>query len=152
MFAGFPLDLESVPGSQLFSVPVQQRGFVEVLAERAGESGVDIRWGHSLTGFDQHDGGVTVHAAGPDSAYDLTAKYLVGADGGTSKTRHLAGIDFPGMSSYDLIVRIGFNLLPPDEWLAPASRAPDTPASGQLPSQRDRGVFACGAMGTTGWR
>jgi 2-polyprenyl-6-methoxyphenol hydroxylase-like FAD-dependent oxidoreductase len=149
MFAGFPLDLESVPGSQLFSVPVQQRGFVEVLTDRAAESGVDIRWGHALTGFEQHDGGVTVHAAGPDGAYDLTTKYLVGADGGTSKTRHLAGIDFPGMSSYDLIVRIGFNLLPPDEWLAPVSGTPDVP--GQLPSQRfhrtDRGVLACGAMG-----
>jgi 2-polyprenyl-6-methoxyphenol hydroxylase-like FAD-dependent oxidoreductase len=151
IFAGFPLDLASVPGSQLFTVPVQQRGLVQVLAERAGEYDADMRWGHALTGFDQHDDGVTVHVAGPDGAYDLTAKYFVGADGGTSKTRHLAGIDFPGMSSYDLVVRIGFNVLPPDEWLAPVSGAPDAPASGQLPPERfhrtDRGVFACGAMG-----
>ena len=84
MFAGFALDLAVVPESQLFVVPVQQRGLVQVLAERAGEYDADIRWGHFLTGFDQHDDGVTVHVAGPDGAYDLTAKYLVGADGGTS--------------------------------------------------------------------
>jgi 2-polyprenyl-6-methoxyphenol hydroxylase-like FAD-dependent oxidoreductase len=151
IFAGFPLDLTTVPESQLFVVPVQQWGLVEVLAERAAEYGTDIRWSHALTGFDQHDDGVTVHVAGSDGAYDLTAKYFVGADGGHSKTRHLAGVEFPGMSSYDLVVRIGFNVLPPDERLAPVSGAPDTPESGQLPPQRfhrtDRGVFACGAMG-----
>jgi len=107
MFAGFALDVAAVPESQLFVVPVQQRGLVRVLAERAGEYDVDIRWGHVVTGFDQHDDGVTVHVAGLDGAYDLTAKYLVGADGGTSQTRHLAGIEFPGMSSYDLVVRRG---------------------------------------------
>jgi 2-polyprenyl-6-methoxyphenol hydroxylase-like FAD-dependent oxidoreductase len=107
--------------------------------------------GHALTGFDQHEDGVTVHAAGPDGSYDLTAKYLVGADGGTSKTRHLAGVEFPGMSSYDLVVRIGFNVLPPDEWIERVSGAPYIPGSGHLPPQRfyrtDRGVFAFGAMG-----
>jgi 2-polyprenyl-6-methoxyphenol hydroxylase-like FAD-dependent oxidoreductase len=148
VFAGFPLELAAVADSQLFVIPVQQRGLVQVLAERAAEYEADIRWGHALTGFDQHDDGVTLHVAGPDGAYDLAAKYFVGADGGHSKTRHLAGIEFPGMSSYDLVVRIGFNVAPPDEWLAQAGAAP---GSGQLPPQRfhrtDRGVFAFGAMG-----
>ena len=151
-FAGFPLDLTVMPDSQLFSVPVQQRGLVEVLVDRAGEYEVDIRWGHTLAGFDQHDDGVTLHVAGPDGAYDLTTKYFIGADGGHSKTRHLAGIDFPGMSSYDLVVRIGFDVVPPDEWLAPVTGAPHAPESDQLPPQRfhrtDRGVFSCGAMGS----
>jgi 2-polyprenyl-6-methoxyphenol hydroxylase-like FAD-dependent oxidoreductase len=146
MFAGFPLDLASVPGSQLFAVPVQQRGLVQVLAERAGEYDADIRWGHALTGLDQHHDGVVVHVAGPDGAYDLKAKYLVGADGGTSRTRHLAGIDFPGMSSYDLVVRMGFDVLAPDEWMDRVSGASDLRP---LRFHRtERGVFACGALGS----
>jgi 2-polyprenyl-6-methoxyphenol hydroxylase-like FAD-dependent oxidoreductase len=149
MFAGFPLDFSAVPDSQLFVLPVQQQGLVQVFAKRAGEYDTDIRWGHALTGFDQHENGVTVHVAGPDGAYDLTAQYLVGADGGTSKTRHLAGVEFPGMSSYDLVVRIGFDVAPPDEWIEPGGGAAD--AAG-LPPQRfyrtDRGVFAYGAMGS----
>jgi 2-polyprenyl-6-methoxyphenol hydroxylase-like FAD-dependent oxidoreductase len=149
MFAGFPLELGALPDSQLFVVPVQQQGLAQVLTERAGEYGADIRWGHALAGFDQGDDGVTVHVAAPDGDYDLTAKYLVGSDGGHSKIRHLAGIEFPGMSSYDLVVRIGFDVLPPDEWLEPVS---DAPGSDPLPPQRyyrtDRGVFGCGAMGS----
>jgi 2-polyprenyl-6-methoxyphenol hydroxylase-like FAD-dependent oxidoreductase len=152
MFAGFALDLASVPGSQLFMVPVQQRGLVQVLAERAGEYDADIRWGHALTRFDQHDDGVTVHVAGPDGAYDVTAKYFVGADGGTSVTRKLAGIDFPGMSSYDLVVRMGFDVLPSGEWVDTVSGKLEAPESGRLPPLRfhrtERGVFACGALGS----
>ncbi len=147
-FAGFPLELAGVPDSQLFVIPVQQQGLAEVFAQRAGEYDTDIRWGHTMTGFDQHEDAVTVHAEGPDGAYDLEARYLVGADGGHSKIRHLAGIEFPGMSSYDLVVRIGFNVLPPDEWLESVGEAT---GSGRLPLQRfhrtDRGVFAYGAMG-----
>jgi 2-polyprenyl-6-methoxyphenol hydroxylase-like FAD-dependent oxidoreductase len=94
MFAGFPVELAAVPDSQLFVVPIQQRGLVQVLTERDAEYGVDIRWGHAMTGFDQDGDGVTVHAAGPDGAYALADRYLVGTDGGHSKTRHLAGIEF----------------------------------------------------------
>src|SRR6476661_4729741 len=151
-FAGFPLDLSSVPASQLFAIPVQQRGLVQVLAERAGEYDADIRWGHALTGFEQHEDGVTVHVAGPGGTYDLTTNYLVGADGGTSKTRHLAGIEFPGMSSYDLIVRMGFDVLPPDKWVDPVDGTLHVPGFDSLPPLRfhrtERGVFACGALGS----
>ncbi|OYN77946.1 FAD-dependent monooxygenase [Mycolicibacterium sphagni] len=147
MFAGFPLDLADVTGSQLFTVPVQQRGLVHLLAERAGGYGADLRWGHAVAGFDQHDGDITVHVLGPDGAYDVSAQYLVGADGGTSKTRHLAGIDFPGMSSYDLVIRIGFDVVPPDAWITAAGAGT---VSG-LPPLRfyrtEHGVFSYGAVG-----
>jgi len=143
-FAGIPLELAALVDSELFVVPVQQQGLVEIFLERAQEYDTEIRWGHAMTGFDQHDDGITVHVAGPDGAYDLTAQYLVGADGGHSKTRHLAGIEFPGMSSYDLVVRIGFDVVPPDQWVESVS-------DDDLPPQRfyrtDRGVLSCGAMG-----
>ncbi|MBV8787630.1 MAG: FAD-dependent monooxygenase [Mycobacterium sp.] len=151
MFAAFPLDATLVPDSQIFLLPVQQPRLVEVLAERASAHDADIRWGHSLTGFDQHDDAVTVRVTGPDGAYELTAEYLVGADGGTSTTRKLAGIDFPGMSSYDATVRMGFDVLPPLEWIDPVSGGLDIPGYGRLPPLRfyraERGVFAYGALG-----
>ena len=151
MFAAFPLDLALMPNSQLFLLPVQQPRLVQVLADRAGEYDVDIRWGHPLTGFDQDADGVTVHVTGPDGAYELRAKYLVGADGGTSMTRKLAGIDFPGMSSYDLVVRLGFDVLPPDEWIDPVSGGLDIPGFGRVPPlqfhRAEHGVFAYGALG-----
>ena len=152
MFAGFPLDLESVPGSQLFTIPVQQRGLVQVLAERAGEYDADMRWGHTLTGFDQHEDGVRVHVTGPEGTYALDAEYLIGADGGTSRTRHLAHIDFPGMSSYDLVIRMGFDVVPPGEWLAPVDGTLEAAGAGPLPPlwfhRTERGVVACGAVGS----
>ncbi|HWT49905.1 MAG TPA: FAD-dependent monooxygenase, partial [Mycobacterium sp.] len=151
MFAAFPLDLALVPNPQVFLLPVQQPELVQVLAERAGKYRADIRWGHTLTGFDQDADGVTVRVSGPDGDYELTAKYLVGADGGTSTTRKLAGIDFPGMSSYDVVARMGFDVLPPDEWVDPVSGALDVPGFGRVPPlgfhRADGGVFACGALG-----
>ena len=150
MFAAFPLDLALTPDSQLFLLPVQQPRLLRVFAERAREHDVDIRWGHTLTGFDQHDD-VTVHVAGPDGPYELRTKYLVGADGGTSMTRKLAGIDFPGMSSYDLVARLGFDVLPPDEWIDPVSGGLDLPGFGRVPPlqfhRAEQGVFAYGALG-----
>ncbi len=151
MFAAFPLDLALMPDSQIFLLAVQQPRLVQVLAERSREYGTDIRWGHALTGFDQHADGVTVHVNGPGGAYQLETKYFIGADGGTSMTRKLAGIDFPGMSSYDLIARVGFDVLPPAEWVDPASGGLDVPGFGRIPPMQfhrvDGGVFACGALG-----
>ncbi len=151
MFAAFALDLTAAPESQVFLLPVQQPRLVQVLAQRADEHGVDLRWGHALSGFDQDDDGVTVHVTGPDGPYELRTRYLVGADGGTSMTRKLAGIDFPGMSSYDVVVRMGFDVLPPQGWVDPVSGVLDIPGFGRVPPlqfhRTERGVFAYGALG-----
>jgi 2-polyprenyl-6-methoxyphenol hydroxylase-like FAD-dependent oxidoreductase len=147
MFAAFALDQALVPDSQVFMLPIQQPRLVQVLAERAAKYDVDIRWGDKFIGFDQHTDGVTVHVAGPDGAYELSAKYLVGADGGTSATRKLAGVDFPGMSSYDLVARMAFDVLPPDEWVDPVSGALVVPGLGRVPSMQ----FFRAAHGVFGW-
>ena len=151
MFAAFPLDLSLVPNPQMFMLPIQQPKLVQALAERAVQYHADIRWGHGLTGFDQDANGVTVHVSGPDGDYELRAKYLVGADGGTSTTRKLAGIDFQGMTSHDAVARMGFDVLPPAEWVDPVSGALDVPGFGRIPPlgfhRAERGVFACGALG-----
>src|SRR5271156_2575720 len=83
MFAAMALDLTGVPDPQHFMFPVQQPRLVQILAERVRDDGADLLWGHRLVGFDQHADGVVVHVDGPDGPYELPAKYLVGADGGT---------------------------------------------------------------------
>jgi 2-polyprenyl-6-methoxyphenol hydroxylase-like FAD-dependent oxidoreductase len=151
MFAAMTLDLTGVADSQAFMVAVQQPRLVQVLAERAGEYGVDIRWGHRLTGFEQQADGATVHVGGPDGDYKLAANYLVGADGGTSATRKLAGIDFPGMTSHDAVARMAFGVAPPDDWVDPVSGTLDIPGWGRLPPtpfyRAERGMFACRRLG-----
>ncbi|HXY63010.1 MAG TPA: FAD-dependent monooxygenase [Mycobacterium sp.] len=151
MFAALTLDLAGTADTQNYMVAVQQPRLVQVLAERAGAYGVDIRWGHRLTGFDQRADGVTVHVAGPDGDYDLAAEYLVGADGGTSQTRKLAGIDFPGMTSHDAVARMAFGVVPPDDWVDPVSGALDVPGWGRVPPtpfyRAENGVFACRRLG-----
>jgi 2-polyprenyl-6-methoxyphenol hydroxylase-like FAD-dependent oxidoreductase len=145
MFAAFPLDLHAVPDSQLYRLMVPQKKIVQVLAERAVAYDADIRWGHSLTGIEQHADGVTIQVAGPDGPYQLKAAYLVGADGGRSATRKLAGIDFPGTSSSDVIARIAVGAMPPRGWVDPVSNALDIPGFGHVtPLQfvrTERGVF-----------
>ncbi|MBV8177877.1 MAG: FAD-dependent monooxygenase [Mycobacterium sp.] len=151
MFAAMSLDLTGIADSQAFMVAVQQPRLVQVLAERAGEYGVEIRWGHRLAGFDQRADGVTVHVDGPDGSYELAAKYLVGADGGTSATRKLAGIDFPGMTSHDAVARMAFGVAPPDDWVDPVTGTLDIPGWGRLPPtpfyRAERGMFACRRLG-----
>src|SRR3984957_18053644 len=151
MFAVLTLDLAGTADTQNYMVAVQQPRLVQVLAERAGEYGVDIRWGHRLAGFDQRADGVTVHVAGPDGDYQLAAKYLVGADGGTSQTRKLAGIDFPGMTSHDAVARMAFGVVPPDDWVDPVPGALEIPGWGRVPPapfyRAEHGVFACRQMG-----
>src|ERR1700744_54728 len=151
MFAAMALDLTAVPDPQHFMFPVQQPRLVQILAQRVGDEGADLRWGHRLVGFDQHADGVVVHVVGSDVCYELPAKYLVGADGGTSETRKLAGIDFPGMTSHDAGARMAFGVVPPDDWVDPVTGSLEIPGWGRVPPApfyaAGRGVFACRRMG-----
>ncbi len=151
MFAALTLDLAGTADTQNYMVAVQQPRLVQVLAQRAGEYDVDVRWGHRLTSFDQGDDGVTVQVAGPDGDYELAARYLVGADGGTSQTRKLAGIDFPGMTSHDAVARMAFGVVPPDDWVDPVTGALEVPGWGRVPPtpfyRAEHGVFACRRLG-----
>lgn len=150
MFAAFPLDLAEVRESQHYLLPVPQLELTKVLAQRAAQYDVDIRWRHMLTGFEQHADGVTVRVAGPDGPYELEAEYLVGADGGHSVTRKLAGIDFAGVSFDDVVARTGVGVLLPEEWVDPGSGALDVPGFGRVPSfqflRTERGLFVWACM------
>ncbi|MGV9796658.1 FAD-dependent monooxygenase [Mycobacterium sp. NPDC003449] len=136
-FGALPVDFGAVADSRMYLLAAPQAELAQQLAREADERGLDLRWGHRLTGFAQHEGLVTAQAEGPDGRYELTARYLVGADGGHSVTRKLAGIDFPGMSSQDVVTRLAFGVLPPQD------RTDDI--GGPLPFRRGlRGLYFWG--------
>lgn len=64
----------------------------------AAQPSVDIRFGHRLEKFREVDGGViaTVCDLASDRIYDISADYLVGADGGRSAVRRQLDIRYEG--------------------------------------------------------
>ena len=51
-----------------------------------------------MVGLSQDDASVTAVVRGSDGQHQLTARYLVGCDGASSRVRDLAGIAFPGLT------------------------------------------------------
>jgi 2-polyprenyl-6-methoxyphenol hydroxylase-like FAD-dependent oxidoreductase len=119
----------------MYALMVGQPQVVRQLDERARELGVDVRWGHELIGVESDSDGVKVSISTPDETYSLEASYLVGADGGRSTVRKLAGIDFPGHTS-NTVARIA-HVRVPDEMLT-ADGALDVPGVGALPFGHNR--------------
>jgi 2-polyprenyl-6-methoxyphenol hydroxylase-like FAD-dependent oxidoreductase len=113
MFAAFPLELAQLPDNPVYTMLVPQRRIEQILAERAAELRVEIRRGHALAGLAQQDDRVTVEVEGPDGGYRVEAPFLVGADGGRSRTRKLVGIDFPGITRDHTVSRTAHVSVPP---------------------------------------
>nr|WP_042195318.1 FAD-dependent monooxygenase [Kibdelosporangium sp. MJ126-NF4]CEL21929.1 Salicylate hydroxylase [Kibdelosporangium sp. MJ126-NF4]CTQ92709.1 Salicylate hydroxylase (EC 1.14.13.1) [Kibdelosporangium sp. MJ126-NF4] len=140
MFGMLPLDLSSVPDNPLTICVVPQRRVEQVLEERAVELGVEIRRGHEVTAFTQSESGVDVQVRGPDGSYELSADFLVGADGGSSTVRKLAGIGFPGVSTENGVVRVAHVALPDR-----VDGSLEVPGHGRIPpavhTRTEHGVF-----------
>jgi 2-polyprenyl-6-methoxyphenol hydroxylase-like FAD-dependent oxidoreductase len=142
MFAAFPLQLRELAGNPVYTVMVPQRKIEAVLAERALELGVTIRRGHAVTGFTQKDDSVVVSVDGSD---DIEARYLVGADGGKSLVRKMAGIDFPGFTNDRTVSRTAHVTVPPS-WRDPVTGGLLVPGYGVIPPflhhRAERGLIA----------
>ncbi|MDQ7808680.1 FAD-dependent monooxygenase [Amycolatopsis sp. A133] len=100
-FAGTPLDPADVdlarlpyrlPGPAMDGIMTSLDAVEEVLAERAGKLGVEIRRGAAVTAVTQTGNTVAVRAG----EREYRARWLVGCDGGRSAVRRLAGFDFLG--------------------------------------------------------
>ena len=100
-FAGIPIDASRIdascwpwrlPGTVPTNVAADMSAVETVLAARAAALGVEIRRGHAVEALHDHGDRVTVRAGDQDFA----ARWLVGADGGRSRVRRLAGFDFAG--------------------------------------------------------
>ncbi len=77
-----------------------------LLLAHAEARGAEIRRGSEVVGLSQDDDGVTVEVAATGSlgkprsgTSRVTARYVVGCDGGRSTVRKLLGIEFPGESA-----------------------------------------------------
>ena len=92
-FGGTQLDVGSLPSRHPYTLGLGQSHMERILLGWVEELGVPIRRGLEVTGFGQDAAGVDVHLAGHES---LRTAYLVGADGGRSGIRRVAGIDLVG--------------------------------------------------------
>src|SRR5439155_25261711 len=65
-----------------------------IAAEYANAGDFDVRFSHGVTGLRETAGGVEIEFTSPDGPGRIAADYVVGADGGRSMIRKLAGIEF----------------------------------------------------------
>jgi 2-polyprenyl-6-methoxyphenol hydroxylase-like FAD-dependent oxidoreductase len=66
------------------------------LRQRLAELGRSPHYGHELVGLEQDDSGVVARVSTADGERTVRARYLVGADGGSSFVRHALEVPFPG--------------------------------------------------------
>ncbi|MGX5359974.1 FAD-dependent monooxygenase [Kocuria sp. KH4] len=92
-YAGVPLDVGDLPTRHPYGLALWQHHVERILAERAGELGVPVHYGHDVTGVAQDGAGVDVDLS---HGRRWRAQYVVGCDGGRSRVRRAAGIAFPG--------------------------------------------------------
>lgn len=123
-FAMIPIDLRALDFPHPHGVVIPQARVEQLLEEHAKELGVEIRRGHEVTGLEQDPQGVTVEVRTTDNAYQLTAEYLVGCDGGRSIVRKQAGFAFPGIDP-TITGRMGDVRLGADSLLALKQNVPE---------------------------
>ncbi|MFT4011165.1 MAG: bifunctional 3-(3-hydroxy-phenyl)propionate/3-hydroxycinnamic acid hydroxylase [Nocardioidaceae bacterium] len=92
------------PPTAQFGWP-RRNGFVQPLADRVLLEGlsrfdkVQVHWSSSAVGLRQDADGVDLEVDGPSGRRVFRARYVVGADGGSSTTRKALGIAFAGTTA-----------------------------------------------------
>lgn len=84
------------PGMRTAAPPmiISQAAVEAALRDRLTELGGEIEWGTPLVDIRQDDSGVSVAVGSED---EVRVGWVIGCDGAASTTRHVAGIDFPGV-------------------------------------------------------
>ena len=102
------LDFSVLDTPYPFMLAIPQVRTEELLEEHALTLGARILRGHTVTGLEQDDDGVTLLVTSPDGEYTRRAGYVVGADGAGSTVRKAAGIEFPGTdtTSYGYVAEV----------------------------------------------
>jgi 3-(3-hydroxy-phenyl)propionate hydroxylase len=92
-FAWIPLDISDFPTRHNYGLGLAQQHIERILAGWVEELGVPVHRGCEVTGFAQDASAVVVSLA--DGA-TVSGQYLVACDGGRSRVRKAAGIEFKG--------------------------------------------------------
>ncbi|MGW1741777.1 FAD-dependent monooxygenase [Nocardia sp. NPDC001965] len=146
-FGGVHVDLTGMVDPPLRGLPLPQTRLEELLAERVDELGADIRRGHEVIGVSQDDTSVTAEVSGPDGPYRITARYLVGCDGGRSPIREIAGIAFTG-TTYPEVNRL-CQVTVPDSVTRHDNGDIEIPGTGRITTgfiRTERGAFGYGSL------
>ncbi|MEV4928034.1 FAD-dependent monooxygenase [Streptomyces roseoverticillatus] len=98
-FGGLPVDFAVLEGAHQAAKSVPQSHTETALEEWVTSLGTDLRRSHELLAVKDTGEGVEVTVRGPEGEHTLTARYLVGCDGGRSLIRKAAGFDFPGTAA-----------------------------------------------------
>jgi 2-polyprenyl-6-methoxyphenol hydroxylase-like FAD-dependent oxidoreductase len=106
------LDISDFPTRYPHTLGLWQTHIERILADWIGELKVPIYRGREVTGFWQDDTGVDV---GRSDGQSMRAEYLIGCDGGRSRVRKAAAIDFPGWdpTTSALIAEVEMSEQPP---------------------------------------
>src|SRR5438067_24679 len=110
-WGGMHVDFTQLADPPMQALPLPQPLLERVLDDHASELGADIRRGHEVIGLSQDDATVAADVRGPDGPDRLTARYLVGCDGASSRVRDMAGIPFPG-TTYPEVQRLALVAVP----------------------------------------
>ncbi|MFB9237674.1 FAD-dependent monooxygenase [Plantactinospora siamensis] len=142
VFAAFPLDLTMLAENPQYALGVPQAQLEATLAARAAELKVDLRRGHEVVDLHQRPDAVEVSLS---DGTTLTCRFLVGADGGRSAVRRLAGIEFPGVTDDRSVSRTG-TVTVPASFLDPGTGGLRVPGFGVVPpfqhTRTARGMIA----------
>jgi 2-polyprenyl-6-methoxyphenol hydroxylase-like FAD-dependent oxidoreductase len=110
-WGGMHVDFTQLADPPMEALPLPQPLLERVLDDFARERGAEIRRGREVVGLSQDDATVTADVRGPDGPDRVTARYLVGCDGASSRVRDLAGIPFPGIT-YPEVQRLALVTVP----------------------------------------
>lgn len=90
------LDFSSFETNFPYTLFIPQATTEAVIEDRALELGVSILRGHLVETIEPLAEGVTVKGMQNGRPFEISGRFVVGADGARSITRSAAGIDFPG--------------------------------------------------------
>src|SRR4029453_4969833 len=144
-WGGMHVDFTQLADPPMHALPLPQPQLERVLDDVARERGAEIRRGHEVVGLSQDDATVTADVRGPDGTDRVTARYLVGCDGASSRVRDLAGIPFPGIT-YPEVQRLAQVTVPESVTLLDNGDI-DVAGVGRIPfgfTRTERGEFHLG--------